>query len=77
MRELFESCKKKIQFFNFFWSFLNFEGGEFSQKRCKIVCSDVSGTTWKILCLSPEKMTIFPPVPSKNVALSPTLKLLF
>ena len=58
MRKLFEICQK----YNFlpFWFFLSFEGGEFSQKRCKIVCSDVSGTTWKIPFLNPEKMTIFP-----------------
>ena len=45
MRELFESCPK-IQFLNFFGVFLALRGGdEFGQKRCKIVCSDVSGTT--------------------------------
>ena len=27
------------------------------------MCSDVSGTTWKISCLSPEKMTISPHLP--------------
>ena len=58
MRELFEICPK-IQFFIFFGVFLAL-GGAFGQKRCKIVCSDVSGTTWKISCLSPDKMTIFP-----------------
>ena len=56
MRELFDICQKNTVF-KIFWCFLSFEGGGgFSQKRCKIVCSDVSGTTWK----SPEKMTIFP-----------------
>ena len=61
MWELFESCPKR-QFFNFFGVFLALRpggGDEFGQKRCKIVCSDVSGTTWKISCLSPDKITIF------------------
>ena len=59
MRELFEVCPK-IQFFNFFGVFLALRGGgEFGQKRCKIVCSGVSGTTWNTSCLSPDKMTIF------------------
>ena len=47
MRELFETCQKMHVFLKLFWCFLSFEGGEFSQKRCKIVRSDVSGTTWK------------------------------
>ena len=58
MRELFEICPK-IEFFKPFWCFLSFEGSEHGQKRCKILCSYVSGTIWKIPCLSPEKMTIF------------------
>ena len=58
MRELFEICPK-IQFLKSFWCFLSFEGSELDQRRCKILCSYVSGTTWKIPCLSPEKMTIF------------------
>ena len=40
MRELFEICQN-TQFFNFFGAFLSFEGGETSQKRRKIVCSDL------------------------------------
>ena len=52
MSELFEICQK-IQFFELFWCFLSFEGGEFSQKRCKIVCSDLSETTWKNSLLKP------------------------
>ena len=52
MRELFEICQKYS--FLTFLVFFSFEGGvEFSQKRCKIVCSDVSGTTWKNSLLKP------------------------
>ena len=52
MRELFE-IYPKIQFFNFFGVFFQLRGGEFGQKRCKIVCSDLSGTTWKNSPLKP------------------------
>ena len=52
MRELFEIYKKNTVF-QLFWCFLSFEGGDFSQKRCKIVCFDVSGTTWKNSLLKP------------------------
>ena len=61
MREVFETCPE-MQVLKLFWCFLIFEGGgggEFGQKSCKIECSDVSGITWKIPCLSPGKMTIF------------------
>ena len=82
MRELLEICPK-IQFLKLFSFFLRSEGVEFAQKRCKIECSDVSGTTWKSPCLRPGKITIFlhyhflNPVPLKNLALPPTSKLLF
>ena len=56
MRELFEICPE-IQFFKLF--LVVFEGSEFGGKTCKMVYSYLSGTTWKIPCLSPEKMTIF------------------
>ena len=59
MRELFEICPK-IQFLKLSGCFLRFKLGELGQKRCKIECFDVSGTTWKSPCLSPGKMTIFP-----------------
>ena len=45
MRELFEIFQKYS--FLTFLVVLSFEGGEFGQKRCKIVCCGVSGTTWK------------------------------
>ena len=38
---------QKIQFLKLFGAFLRCEESEFGQKRCKIECSDVSGTTWK------------------------------
>ena len=51
MRELFEICPK-IQFFNFFFVLFELEGRKFGDKRCKIVCSYVPGTIWKIPCLT-------------------------
>ena len=50
MRKLFEICPK-IQFFKLSGCFLRFKLSEFGQKRCKIECFDVSGTTWKSPCL--------------------------
>ena len=44
MRRLFE-ISPKLQFLNFFGAFLDLKG-EFGQKRCTVVCSYVSGTTW-------------------------------
>ena len=61
MRELFEICPK-IQLFSTFLVLFEIggEGEGIWSERCKIKCSDVSGTTWRIPCLSPGKMTTFP-----------------
>ena len=52
MRELFEICPK-IVFFSTFLCFLRLGEGGIWSEMCKIECSDVSGTAWKIPSLSP------------------------
>ena len=82
MRELFEICPK-IQFFNFFGVFLALRAVNLIGKDVKYCVLMCQGQPGKIICLSPEKMTIFPhlayfpPVPPKKLALPPTLKLYF
>ena len=44
---------------------MRFEGSEFGQKRCKMECSDVSGTTWKNPLPNPwvnDHFSVFSPI---------------